>query len=86
MPEISRFFGIVISMHYRDHAPPHFHARYGDEAAIVEIGRPGVLAGWLPPRAMGMLLEWAALHREELLANWALARDDAPLRRIEPLG
>ena len=64
MPEISRFFGIVIRMFYNDHAPPHFHASYGDREALIEIETLGVYRGDLPRRAMALVLEWALLHRQ----------------------
>lgn len=85
MPEISRFFGIVIQMYADDHAPPHFHARYAGHAARIAIETHEVLAGSLPPRALALVVEWAALHRDELLADWRLARADLPLSKIEPL-
>lgn len=85
MPEISRFFGIVIAMSYNDHAPPHFHARYGNHKAIFAIHDMRLLAGSLPPRVLGLVMEWAAIHRAELVENWQQAENDAPLRRIEPL-
>ena len=62
MPEISRFFGMVIAMYYNDHAPPHFHVRYSKQKAIVGIDPLVVLAGRLTPRAERLVLEWAALH------------------------
>jgi len=85
MPEISRFFGIIVTMNYNDHAPPHFHARYGDQKAIVAIPTLILLRGRLPPRAFGLVIEWATLHQAELLENWELARQQAPLIKIEPL-
>lgn len=85
MPVISRFFGIVVRMYYRDHAPPHFHARYGDHEVVVQIDGLRVLEGGLPPRAYRMLLEWAALHGQELAEDWRLARAGKPLRAIAPL-
>jgi hypothetical protein len=85
VPEISRFFGIVIAMYYSDHEPPHFHARYGREKALVAIETLQVLRGRLSPRALGLVMEWTALHQEELLKNWELARSQAPLNEIEPL-
>ena len=85
MPEISRFLGIIISMNYNDHAPPHFHARYGGDQAIIEIETLHVLGGRLSPRVMGLVVEWALLHRDELLEDWRLARESAPLKRIAPL-
>jgi hypothetical protein len=86
MPEISRFFGIVILMYYNDHAPPHFHARYGSERATFSIENAAVMNGRLSPRALGLVTEWATLHRVELLEDWDLARAQSPLNRIEPLG
>ena len=85
MPEISRFFGIVILMYFNDHAPPHFHARYGGGRAIVAIESLRVLRSTLQPRALGLVMEWAALHKTELLEDWELARAQAPLNTIEPL-
>ena len=85
MPEISRFYGIVITMYYNDHPPPHFHARYGSERAIISIDHPALLEGRLSPRALGLALEWANLHQEELRQDWNLARQMAPLERIAPL-
>lgn len=85
MPEISRFFGIVIAMFYNDHPPPHFHVRYGRQRAIVEISTLSVLEGSLSPRTLGMVVEWAAQHQGELSANWDLARRHSPLSKIAPL-
>ena len=85
MPEISRFFGIVITMYHNDHAPPHFHVRYGGQKALVEIGSLGVIAGSLSPRALGLVTEWAAQHRGELEENWRLAQGHQPLKKIQPL-
>jgi hypothetical protein len=85
MPEISRFLGIVIRMYFRDHAPPHFHARYGPQVALLDISTLAVARGSLPPRVLGLVSEWASLHRAELMENWTLAsRGEAP-HRIEPL-
>jgi hypothetical protein len=72
-------------MFYNDHFPPHFHVRYGEQKATVDIERLAVLEGRLSPRVMGMVVEWAARHRDELRENWRLARQQAPLRKIEPL-
>ncbi len=85
MPEISRFFGIVIRMFYDDHAPPHFHARYAQHQAVISIAELTVLKGGLPPRALGLVMEWASQHRLELAEDWALAADQAPLKAIAPL-
>jgi hypothetical protein len=85
MPEISRFFGIVIQMYYRDHNPPHFHVRYADQRALVAIEDLAVLRGELSTRALSLVREWAALHRNELVEDWNLARAEAELRPIQPL-
>ena len=85
MPEISRFFGIVITMYYNDHAPPHFHVRYGDQRAIVGIDSLAVLHGSLSPKTLSLVVEWAAVHRQELSENWWLAREQEPLVSIRPL-
>ena len=73
MPEISRFFGMIIAMYYDDHAPPHFHVRYGEQKAIVAIESLAVIQGKLSPKALGLVMEWAAQHQEELLNDWKLA-------------
>lgn len=85
MPEISRFFGIVIAMYFNEHNPPHFHARYGNDKVEIDIESLSVLAGRLPPRAMGLVIEWASRHQAELMEDWKLARAQAELRKIEPL-
>lgn len=85
MPQLSRFFGIIISMYFNDHNPPHFHAQYGDDECIIGIQDLAVLEGELPSRALGLVIEWASLHQEELMANWLSAQNLAPLARIEPL-
>jgi hypothetical protein len=69
MPEISRFFGIIIAMFYNDHPPPHFHVRYGGMRAVVGIEDLVLLEGNLSPRVLGLVVEWAARHRSELLDN-----------------
>ncbi|HEX3174083.1 MAG TPA: DUF4160 domain-containing protein [Solirubrobacterales bacterium] len=85
MPRISSFYGIVIAMYYREHGPPHFHVRYADCDACIDIETSRLLVGWLPPRALRLVREWASLHRDELAANWDRARAEAPLNTIEPL-
>jgi hypothetical protein len=85
MPEISRFFGISIKMFFGDHVPPHFHAEYGEFKAQINIRSYNIIAGELPPRALGMVVEWAAQHQNELLELWELASKNQPLHRIEPL-
>lgn len=85
MPEISRFFGISIKMFFGDHVPPHFHAEYGEFKAQVNIKSRVIIAGDLPPRVLGMVVEWAAQHQSELVELWELASKNEPLHKIEPL-
>jgi len=85
MPKISEFFGIVIAMYYDDHAPPHFHARYGEYSASIRIDPPGLLEGRLPPRALGLVMEWVPTHRQDLLDDWERARRGLPLVPVAPL-
>jgi hypothetical protein len=84
MPEISRFLGIVIGMFYNEHGVPHFHAVYGEFEATIEIESERV-HGHLPPRSLGLVLDWTRLHRQELLDDWRRARAGEPLARIAPL-
>jgi len=84
MPEISRFLGIIIAMFYKDHAPPHFHAKYGEYEIIVDVSA-GVVSGEFPRRALSHVLEWYELHKDELLQDWNLAREGKPLKAIPPL-
>jgi hypothetical protein len=85
MPTISRFYGIVIRMYFADHAPPHFHAVYGGEEAVVAIADSTVLHGVVPERALRLVREWTELHREELLDDWRRAQQPNPLLPIDPL-
>lgn len=85
MPELSRFYGIVIRMYFGDHNPPHFHAYYEGNEALIEIATLSVIAGNLSPRAMGLVAEWTLLHRRELEASWVSARDLRSPGTIEPL-
>lgn len=85
MPEISRFFGIIVAMYFNDHPPPHFHARYGNQRALVSIESLTLIRGRLSPRVLGLVVEWASAHQAELMKNWRLARDEQPLNRIPPL-
>jgi hypothetical protein len=85
VPVISRFFGIVIRMYFFDHEPPHFHAAYGAAEARIRIDPVGLLAGSLPPRPLALVVEWASLHKEDLLDNWRRLHADEPPQQIEPL-
>ena len=72
-------------MYYGDHLPPHFHADYGDFGIVMEIATLNVLSGRVPVRVLGLVSEWAALHKAELAENWTRARGGLPLQAIEPL-
>lgn len=87
MPEISRFYGILIKMYFGDHLPPHFHAEYGSKNDMIRISDFGVEEGSLPPRALALVVEWAAMHQQELLDNWnSLTNTDvASFKKIAPL-
>ena len=84
MPEISRFLGIIITIYYRDHQPPHFHAIYGNYEITVEI-ETGIVNGHFPKRALKLVLEWYELHKDELNKVWELARHRKLLQKITPL-
>jgi hypothetical protein len=71
-------------MFFNDHGVPHFHAVYGEYEVTVEVETAAV-HGEFPPRALRLVLEWAALHKSELLEDWRLARQGQPLERIAPL-
>lgn len=85
MPTISQFRGVDIIMYFNDHAPPHFHAVYGEHEALVEWRPPQVFRGGLPKRMLKRVFDWAALHAAELDANWALARQGRPVHPIPPV-
>ena len=88
MPEISRFFGIVITMYWERrarHHMPHFHAIYGEYVCMFSIPGIEILQGSLPPRAMRLVKEWAKLHIDELQNNWEMALQEKPLKPINPL-
>jgi hypothetical protein len=85
VPEICRFYGIVIKMFWDDHEPPHFHAEYAGDSAVMDIATLAVINGHLPGRALGLVVEWATDHRDELLALWADARECQPLKKLDPL-
>ena len=85
MPEVSRFLGIVIKLFYEDHNPPHFHAEYGESMALIDIRTLTVFSGRLPPRVLGLVIEWATLHQRELLDDWERARAREVLQKIAPL-
>ena len=85
MPTISQFFGILIRMYFNDHAPPHFHVQYNEYKAVVAIDSLDVLEGRLPRRAQELVLDWAELHRAELMEDWNLCRSKEQPKPITPL-
>lgn len=85
MPRISSFYGIVITMYYSDHSPPHFHAKYAEHKAEIDLKTLATADGSLPARQLNLVRRWAAMHRGELLANWKRARAGQRLAKIEPL-
>ena len=85
MPEISRFYGIVIRMYFGDHPPPHFHAEYSGASAVIDIENVSIISGSLPPRAMGLVTEWSLLHQDELRDMWNRAEKLESLGKIDPL-
>ena len=85
MPELSRFYGIVIRMFHKEHQLAHFQAIYAEHEMLVAIETLDVIEGSLPPRALGMVMEWASLHREELKSAWKRAEDLQSIGKIAPL-
>ena len=85
MPLISSFYGILIYMYFEDHNPPHFHVKYAEHWAQIKIADFTVLQGSLPPKALGLVMEWASIHKEELQENWNLMLREQPFKKINPL-
>ena len=85
MPIISRFFGIIIRMFFNEHAPPHFHAEYAEHRAVINIQTLELIEGKLPRRALELVLDWAELHQDELLADWDLCQQHQQPDAIDPL-
>lgn len=85
MPELSRFYGIVIRMYFDDHPPPHFHAEYGGSKVVIDIDTLAVVHGKIAPRALGLVMEWASAHQDELKAAWQKAVHMESPSKIEPL-
>jgi len=85
MPELSRFLGIAILMYFDDHNPPHFHVRYNDFRALISIKDLLLLEGELPPRVLGLVMEWAGSHKKELMDNWNMMQETGKCFKIEPL-
>ena len=85
MPEISLFFGIRIFIYYSDHNPPHIHAKYGENDALIDIEKVSVIKGMLPSRQLKLVLAWVVMYQDELMQNWELARDGKEPNDVPPL-
>lgn len=85
MPRICEFFGIVIYLYYDDHPPPHFHARYGEEEGVFDLETLGIIAGEVRPRVRALVVEWAALRREDIRRAWEQCRNHQPVDPVSPL-
>ena len=86
MPVISLFYGIIVEMFYNEHIPPHFHARHGEDRAVIDIASGDVLEGELSRRDLRLVEAWLELNRESLMANWQLGREGREMFKIAPLG
>ena len=84
MPEISRFYGIIIYMYIDDHNPPHFHVWYDEYEATITI-QDGIVTGSLPRRALKLVYEWLDLHQDELMDNWNRLQRGEDFKKINPL-
>ncbi len=85
MPEISLFYGIRVTMYYEDHNPPHFHAEYNSDNAIIDIYNAKVIGGALPSKQLKLILAWCVIHQDELIQNWELSKAGKSLNHIDPL-
>lgn len=85
MPELSRFYGLIILLRFREHPPPHFHVKYQEHQASINMATLETTAGWLPTRAKALMLEWASEHREEMLAAWNEVQSGRTPEKIAPL-
>ena len=85
MPELSRFYGIIIAMYYDEHNPPHFHAKYNEHKVAIKIDDLAIIEGSLPSKALGLVIEWASMHMDDLNLNWNNARSGDVLFKINPL-
>ena len=84
MAEISRFYGIIISMFGNEHNPPHFHIKYGNYKAMYFINN-GIIKGEMPIKVLKRVYEWVEFHKEELIQEWEKAQNLENTDRIEPL-
>ena len=85
MPELSRFLGIKILMYFKEHNPPHFHVEYNEHKASINVKTLGVIEGRLPAKVLGLVVEWAEDHQDELLLNWNNIQSTGEFTKIKPL-
>lgn len=85
MPEISRFLGIQIFMYFNEHNPPHFHVEYNEYKVSIHIDTLGILEGKVPSKVMGLVIEWAEDHQDELMKNWKSLQSTGEYFKITPL-
>ena len=82
MPEISRFYGIIITMYSAEHNPPHFHVYYGDKECVIDIQECAMVEGDMPQNKLRLVLAWCEIHKDELMQNWELAMKEKKLKKI----
>ena len=85
MPEISLFYGIKVTMNWKEHNPPHFHVEYAEHTASIDIQKAQIIRGTIPNRHLKLVLAWCELHKDELMQNWELSKQGKPLNRVNPL-
>lgn len=85
MPLLSEFFGIKIYVYWDDHLPPHFHAEYNGEETLIDINKNCVLKGMLPANKLKLVLGWAEMHHDDLIACWEATKNHDMPHKIEPL-
>lgn len=77
--------GVVVYMYFNDHNPPHFHVEYGEYSASIAIGNLSLLEGDVPSRILGYVVEWASMHKQELIADWDMIQATGKYLKIQPL-
>lgn len=85
MPEVSRFLGITIHMYFDEHNPPHFHVKYGEYNAQIDINSFALLQSYLPAKVLGLVVEWAEINQSKLIENWLSIEKDGYFNKITPL-
>ena len=85
MPEISRFLGIVVQMYFNKHNPPHFHVKYNNYRAQIDIETLRIIGGHLPPKVFSLVVKWASIYQEDLRKNWRNILENGTFTKINPL-